>query len=424
MPIPKTAWVLAVVLTALTVARADRIFLTDGRVLTGQATVGPTEVRIDTAYGTIRFPRHMVERVEAVDTPQQQLSQRLTENDRNDPNALYVVARWADAQGLAEEAQQLYREVLALDSHHAQAREALGYLRVEGQWVELETGLALLRARLAGGALSEADPTVEPWLAELTRLARQPSQRLAVRELRALWLVRQGKLPAAGAALAELAREAQGLPAFRLATLAGIITENSDGMYVLTEPYPPQASLLGAEPGRAYPPGPAPLTEPIVLQAALRDRARGVLEQARAHIGAGQAVERTDRPGADEAYRQALASLDRADALVPEIARSYRIEVIRRQVALLRRDVEAQAALFDAEMATLGKQELSPQAYTYKLGRMVRYLSTARETLDRILGLSGPFTRELVLEIRWAELDRQRIDAMLTTLRQELHELR
>ena len=67
---------------------------------------------------------------------------------------------------------------------------------------------------------------------------------------------------------------------------------------------------------------------------------------------------------------------------------------------------------------------MTPPAYALKINRMMRHLRTIRGDLDTILKLAEPYNKELILEVKWAELDKQRITKMEETLKQELNEPR
>jgi hypothetical protein len=57
---------------------------------------------------------------------------------KTDPEAWFELAAWARGADLSKESVALFEKVLMLDSKHAGAREALGYVRFMGQWVTRE----------------------------------------------------------------------------------------------------------------------------------------------------------------------------------------------------------------------------------------------------------------------------------------------
>ena len=86
---------------------ADRLILTDGRTFTGTVAVEGDTVLITVPYGTLRFSKAQVERIELKDTPEQEFRKKLGEVLLDDPNALYGLARWADKNTLSRQAGDL-----------------------------------------------------------------------------------------------------------------------------------------------------------------------------------------------------------------------------------------------------------------------------------------------------------------------------
>lgn len=401
-------------------ALADRLTLRDGRVLVGTVTEDPTQVTIQTSVGTASFRTSEVADIQHMPTPEQALNERLARIRPTDPQALYELAQWADQQGLRKQSANLHRQVLLLSHDHPGARKALGYIRVDAQWMEFAPALEIARAKIAA---SPTDAAMDALLEALAGQADTVGEVAEVRELSATLLLRRGKFAQAKDAFAALAKTASGESALRLAAIVQVLNEHPDGLYVLTEPYPPDAAILGKA-KNSVPTGPASLAQPLVLQAALRDKAKVSIEAGRKLLQQGRGAEPTEPESARRTYLLAVREFDNADAVVAGIARGDKIEVARRQIAMLRKDADDQAAKFDAELAALGKQALPPQAYASRVARMMNNLTTVRGDLDMILKLAKPYPLELVLDIRWAELDNQKITSMLATLKQELNATR
>ncbi len=190
-------------------------------------------------------------------------------------------------------------------------------------------------------------------------------------------------------------------------------------MYVLSEPYPPESALLGSS-AKTVPAGPASLATPLVLEAALREKAKGEIKSGRNTMDAATKLERTDPDGALTKYVQAAKSFDRADAMVPDIARSYRIEIARRRIAAVRKDADADAQKFDAEMNTLGKKDMTAAVYRSTVLRLMHNIDSVRESLKGVIDIAKPYPRELVLEVEWAQQDLKKIEAMRVILASEL----
>jgi hypothetical protein len=119
-------------------------------------------------------------------------------------------------------------------------------------------------------------------------------------------------------------------------------------------------------------------------------------------------------------YLQAGKAFDRADAMVADIARSYRIEIARRRITAIRKDADADAKKFDAALATLGKKDMTAQAYRSMVQRLMHNIDSVRESLKGVIDIAKPYPRELVLEVEWAQQDLKKIEAMRVILASEL----
>jgi hypothetical protein len=161
-----------------------------------------------------------------------------------------------------------------------------------------------------------------------------------------------------------------------------------------------------------------------VLAAALRDRAKTAIDEGRALMEEAKKFERTEPEAAKNRYDQARRHFDTADTLVPRIARSFRVEIARRRIAMIRKDMTVQAEVFDRLMGELGKKDLTPAACKELNTRMLRALKLIRSDLNAILALAEPFERELVLEITDANGRLQTVNALREILTKELNALR
>jgi hypothetical protein len=222
--------------------------------------------------------------------------------------------------------------------------------------------------------------------------------------------------------LAEAARKAEP-PATDLATRSAMIVEilhaNPDGMYVLRDAYPPAAPLLSSTKAHIMP-GPASLAMPLVLEAALRDEAKKEIEAGRKLLDEAQKLAPTDPDSANLKYALADQCFQRADAMIPNIARAHRVDIARRKIAAMRKDADTDARDFDEQMAKLGVKDMAPQAYNTMLQRLIHHLDSTRDNLKRIIELAQAYPKELVLELKWAELDLTKIENMRKILVTEL----
>jgi len=159
-------------------------------------------------------------------------------------------------------------------------------------------------------------------------------------------------------------------------------------------------------------PGPASLAMPLALEAALRDEAKKEIEAGRKVLDEAQKLAPTDPDSANLKYALADQCFQRADAMIPGIARAHRVDISRRKIAAMRKDADADAKDFDEQMAKLGVRDMAPQAYNTMIQRLIHHLDSTRDDLKRIIELAQAYPNDLVLELKWAELDLTKIEDM------------
>jgi hypothetical protein len=397
------------------VATADELVLQDGRTFTGTVTIKDDVVLVQMSYGTLSFARDQVQRIDLKDTPLEQYNKRLAKIAVDDADGIYSLAIWARGRGLSPQADELLARVLKLNPDHAGARKASGFAKIDDRWLNfksaIELGLGKLEAGKYDSIIHEVVPAVEPICAK--------DDWPALRELLGTAQLRSKDFSSATATFSDLAAKTAGPLAGRYGAIVDILNANRDGMYVLMEPYPPESALLGSS-GKSIPAGPASLAAPLVLEAALRDKAKQEIKTGREVMDTATKLEPTDPDGAMAKYVQAAKAFDRADAMVPDIAHSYRIEIARRRILAIRKDADADAKKFDAAMATLGKKDLTAQAYRSMVQRLMHNLDSVRESLKGVIDIAKPYPRELVLEVEWAQQDLKKLEAMRVILAAEL----
>ena len=396
------------------VAAADKLVLTDGRVFVGTVSVEDETVQISVPYGALRFAKTMVERIELMDTPEQEFRKKLADTALGDPNALFDLAQWAGKRSLTRQANELYGLILKLSADHAGAHKALGHIRIGKSWLGFDAALEQARGKLEAGSYAVL---LEDILPALKAAAPTRQQALQVMYLLGDTQLRGREFNRAETTfgeLAEAARKADPLAAdlaTRSAMIAEILHANPDGMYVLRDAYPPTAVLLGSAKASIMP-GPASLAMPLALEAALRDEAKKEIEAGRKVLDEAQKLAPTDPDSANLKYALADQCFQRADAMIPGIARAHRVDISRRKIAAMRKDADADAKDFDEQMAKLGVRDMAPQAYNTMIQRLIHHLDSTRDDLKRIIELAQAYPNDLVLELKWAELDLTKIEDM------------
>jgi hypothetical protein len=399
-------------LAPVRLCRGDDVVLLDGRILSGIVRIEGDSVLIQMPNATLKFPRDQVQRIDQHATPEEEFAAKLADASQTDPQALFSLVQWASTNGLDKQAQDLAGKIIQISPDHAGAHKMLGQLKLDNQWQPFAKAMEIARGKLEAG---HGDVLIKDVLPALEAIATTKDKQQAVRELQAQALLRTREFSLAAKTFAATAELSDPATAMRMTTLADIIKENPDGMYVLTETYPPSAGILG-EDKTSLKPGPASLADPLVAQAALHERAKKEIEAGRKFMDAAQKLESADVEAAKGKYVQAAGSFDKADALVDGIARSYRIEIARRRI-----DADGDAEKFDKAMSKLGKSNLSPQEYQNMILSLVRLLDNVRDNLQLVIAAAKPFPKELVLELKWAELDLKKMDGMRKILLDEFN---
>lgn len=125
------AWILAI-----SSARADHVYLHEGRVLEGSATIQGDKVVIALESGSITVPLYEVSRIEHSTTPLAEANAREAALKPGDVRALLQLADFCRAHDLLNKERDLLSRIIALAPDHAEARRRLGFVRIDGAWVD------------------------------------------------------------------------------------------------------------------------------------------------------------------------------------------------------------------------------------------------------------------------------------------------
>jgi hypothetical protein len=120
---------------------ADEVYLKGGASFSGRI-VEQTETMItmDIGDGVVGVPMARVDRIVKGHSPLDEYDARAAKLAPRDIQGWKDLGLWAGQQGLSAQSRQAYEKVLALAPNDTEARQALGYVQVNGNWLTEEEG--------------------------------------------------------------------------------------------------------------------------------------------------------------------------------------------------------------------------------------------------------------------------------------------
>ena len=124
---------LALSLALASAALADEVVLKNGSAFSGVVREAGDRVVVEMDFGTMSFKKVDVRSISRGNDPYSEYETR--SKAATDVKGLLELAAWAREKGLGTKATDLYRKILTLDGDQADARKALGYEKLGGQWL-------------------------------------------------------------------------------------------------------------------------------------------------------------------------------------------------------------------------------------------------------------------------------------------------
>jgi hypothetical protein len=154
--------------TTVSVARADRVYLTGGTVLDGDVARKGGKVVIEGESGTIAVPADSVVKIEKAESALARFEADYAVLRPGDVKARMALADFCRSKDMKQSERRMLLEVVAIEPEHAGARARLGYVKGEGGWV---TEAEAMRAR--GLVMYEGQWMSEATVRELERARAQ-----------------------------------------------------------------------------------------------------------------------------------------------------------------------------------------------------------------------------------------------------------
>jgi hypothetical protein len=119
--------------------RADEVFLKGGASFSGRI-VEQTDamVTMDIGDGVVGIAAARIEKIVKGHSPLDEYDARAKALKPDDMGGWRTLGRWAAQQGLQSQARKAYQNVMTMAPNDPEARQALGFVQVNGQWMTEE----------------------------------------------------------------------------------------------------------------------------------------------------------------------------------------------------------------------------------------------------------------------------------------------
>ena len=115
---------------------ADEVFLQGAGTISGRIVEQTaTTVKVDVGGGIIGVPMSRVDHIVKARCPLDDYEARAAKLAANDTAGWLKLAEWASKNGLPMNAHDAYEKALASSPDNAEARQALGYTKLNGRWL-------------------------------------------------------------------------------------------------------------------------------------------------------------------------------------------------------------------------------------------------------------------------------------------------
>ena len=172
--------VLAASAAGLAPALADEVYLKGGAKFTGRIEQQTdTMVTVNIGDGVVGVPMVRVEKIVKGKSPLDEYDERARALGAQDLDGWRGLGAWASHHGLSAQAKDAYAKVMALSPDDPEARQALGYVRINNQWMTEEQSYIARGYVKVGGEWMTPAAAQQVQAAEASEQARQDAERRA-----------------------------------------------------------------------------------------------------------------------------------------------------------------------------------------------------------------------------------------------------
>ena len=160
---------------------ADEVFLQGAGTITGRIVEQTTEiVRVDVGGGIVGVPMARVEKIVKAPCALDEFDARARKLRASDAAGWRKLGAWASLQGLPAQSEEAYRKVIAIAPDDKEAREALGFVNLDGRWLTEEESYRVRGyVKYQGEWMTPAQAQVEQQSAAANQARRDAEQRAA-----------------------------------------------------------------------------------------------------------------------------------------------------------------------------------------------------------------------------------------------------
>jgi len=167
-------------LAATGLVSADEVYLKGGAKFSGRIEQQTgTMVTIDIGDGVVGVPMARVEKIVKGKSPLDEYDERAKALGPKDLEGWRGLGAWASHHGLSAQAKDAFSKVMALSPDDPEARQALGYVKYNGQWMTEEQSYAAQGYVKVGGEWMTPAAAQQVQAAETAEQARQDAERRA-----------------------------------------------------------------------------------------------------------------------------------------------------------------------------------------------------------------------------------------------------
>jgi hypothetical protein len=131
----KRLLLLIALVNAPVIAMADIVVMQDGRVLKGQVELAGKELVIKGPYGSVRVLKSKVKDWKTSSPEEAAFAKLKAQLGQGTADERYRLGVFARNKRLSDKARKAFQSVLLVNSDHAGARAALGYVKHQGLWI-------------------------------------------------------------------------------------------------------------------------------------------------------------------------------------------------------------------------------------------------------------------------------------------------